>query len=89
MHLGVTARDSYVDTADMSALILVVLVRQAVVYSEGILYLDDCDFSGSLAPVLVRSEGPTPIIRNAVLGDNNCEIPSDGCHRCGCGKSIA
>lgn len=45
---------------------------QAVVYSEGILYLDDCDFSGSAAAQLVEG-GETTVVRNAVLGDDNCE----------------
>ncbi|CBJ26637.1 adhesin-like protein [Ectocarpus siliculosus] len=45
---------------------------EAVVFSEGILYLDDCDFSGSAASVLVYSErNSTTVVRNAVLGDNN------------------
>ncbi|CAM9271368.1 unnamed protein product, partial [Ectocarpus sp. 8 AP-2014] len=45
---------------------------EAVVFSEGTLYLDDCDFSGSTASVLVYSEGDsTTVVRNAVLGDNN------------------
>ncbi|CAN0005479.1 unnamed protein product [Ectocarpus fasciculatus] len=47
-------------------------VGEAVVFSEGTLYLDDCDFSGSSASVLVYSEGnSTTVVRNAVLGDNN------------------
>lgn len=47
---------------------------QAVVFSEGTLYLDECNFSGSTASVLVYSEGDsTTVVRNAVLGDNNCE----------------
>ncbi|CAM9462085.1 unnamed protein product, partial [Ectocarpus sp. 12 AP-2014] len=45
---------------------------RAVVFSEGTLYLDECNFSGSTAPVLVYSEGDsTTVVRNAVLGDNN------------------
>lgn len=47
--------------------------KKAVVFSRGALSLDDCDFSGSSASVLVYSEGDTPMIRNAVLGDENCE----------------
>ena len=47
---------------------------QAVVYSEGKIFLDDCDFSGSTSSVLVHSEpGSIAEIRNAVLGDKNCE----------------
>lgn len=47
---------------------------QALIYSDGEAYLDDCDFSGSSAPVLVYSHNESAIvIRNAVLGDNNCE----------------
>lgn len=46
--------------------------KQAVVYSEGILYLDDCDFSGSAAAQLVEG-GETTVVRNAVLGDKNCK----------------
>lgn len=47
---------------------------QAAVTSKGALFLDDCDFSRSTAPELVYSEpGSTVVIRNAVLGDNNCE----------------
>eukprot|EP00904_Undaria_pinnatifida_P010819 jgi/Undpi1/6868/HiC_scaffold_21.g09344.m1 len=43
-----------------------------VVFSEGELYLDDCDFSGSTSPVLVYT-GPnsTAVIRNTALGNNN------------------
>lgn len=48
---------------------------QTVVYSEGTLYLDDCDFSGSSAPVLVFAEREySTVVRNAVLGDKNCEL---------------
>ncbi|CBJ33868.1 probable extracellular nuclease (ISS) [Ectocarpus siliculosus] len=44
----------------------------AVVFSEGTLYLDDCNFSGSSASVLVYSEGnSSTVVRNAVLGDYN------------------
>lgn len=52
---------------------------QAVVFSEGALTLDDCDFSASSAPVLVYTEGPnaTAIVRNAMLGDENCESITD------------
>lgn len=47
---------------------------QAVVFSEGILFLDNCDFSGSTAPQLVYTEpDSTVVIRNTVLGGNNCE----------------
>ena len=47
---------------------------QAVIFSEGELYLDDCDFSGSTSSTLVYSEpGSTAVMRNAVLGENNCE----------------
>lgn len=50
-------------------------LRQAVVFSEGELFLDDCDFSGSSASVLVfMGEDSTAMIRNAVLGDKNCEL---------------
>ncbi|CAN0379965.1 unnamed protein product, partial [Hapterophycus canaliculatus] len=45
---------------------------QAVVYSEGTLYLDECDFSGSSAAVLVWSgDESTTVVRNTVLGDTN------------------
>ncbi|CAM9130909.1 unnamed protein product [Laminaria digitata] len=45
---------------------------EAVVFSEGELFLDNCDFSGSTSSVLVHSEpNTTAVIRNAVLGDNN------------------
>lgn len=48
--------------------------KQTVIFSEGTLYLDGCDFSGSSTSVLVSSdENATTIIRNAVLGDLNCE----------------
>ncbi len=47
--------------------------EKAVVFSRGALSLDDCDFSGSSASVLVYSEGDTPMIRNAFLGHANCE----------------
>ena len=48
---------------------------QNVVFSEGELYLDDCDLSGSTSPVLVYT-GPnsTAVIRNTALGNNNCEL---------------
>lgn len=43
-------------------------------FSEGGLFLDDCDFSKSTASQLVYAElGSTVVIRNTVLGDNNCE----------------
>lgn len=47
-----------------------------MVFSEGALYLDDCDFSGSTATTLVwlsEDGGGTTVVRNTVLGDNNCE----------------
>lgn len=45
-----------------------------MVYSEGILYLDDCDFTESTASTLVFSGNETTtVVRNAILGDNNCE----------------
>ena len=63
-----------------SSPIHVVLVRlpiflfQGVVFSEGELFLDDCDFTGSNSSVLVVSTpNSKAVIRNAVLGDNNCE----------------
>ena len=37
--------------------------------------MDDCDFSGSNASVLVYSEPSSKaVIRNTVLGDINCEL---------------
>lgn len=49
-------------------------IIQAVVYSEGVLTMDNCNFSGSTATVLVSAEGPnaTTILRNTVLGTSNC-----------------
>ncbi|CBJ33129.1 asn/thr-rich large protein family protein [Ectocarpus siliculosus] len=47
---------------------------EVVVYSEGELYLDECDFSGSSSAVLVYAElEDATVIRNAVLGANNYE----------------
>lgn len=48
---------------------------QAVIFSEGDVFLDSCDFSGSSAAILLYAEGSsaTSTVRNAVLGDNNCE----------------
>lgn len=47
---------------------------QAVVFSDGVLFLDDCDFSESNAATLVSSgNNATTVIRNAVLGNENCE----------------
>ncbi|CAN0557818.1 unnamed protein product, partial [Ectocarpus sp. 12 AP-2014] len=49
-----------------------------VVYSEGELYLDECDFSGSSSAVLVYAElEDATVIRNAVLGVNNYETIAD------------
>ncbi|CAN0330304.1 unnamed protein product [Ascophyllum nodosum] len=45
---------------------------ETVVYSEGTLYLDDCDFRESSASALVYSEpASTTVVRNAILGDKN------------------
>ena len=45
-----------------------------MVFSEGKLFLDDCDFSGSTAAQLVYAEPDSmAVIRNTVLGDKNCE----------------
>lgn len=41
-------------------------------FSEGVLFLDDCDFSESSAPILVEGSEHT-VIRNTVLGNLNCE----------------
>ena len=36
--------------------------------------MDDCDYSNSSAPVLVFSDSDVdPTIRNAILGEKNCE----------------
>lgn len=49
-------------------------LSQSVIFSEGALYLDDCDFSRSSARVLVYSgDESNTLIRNAILGDENCE----------------
>ena len=43
-------------------------------FSRGLLFLDNCDFSGSMGRALVLAEGEKiPVIRNAILGNNNCE----------------
>ena len=53
---------------------LPIFLFQGVVFSEGELFLDDCDFTGSNSPILVFSApNSTVVIRNAALGDNNCE----------------
>ncbi|CBJ32402.1 adhesin-like protein [Ectocarpus siliculosus] len=45
---------------------------EVVVYSEGGLYLDECDFSGSSSAVLVYAEKEdATVIRNAMLGEMN------------------
>ena len=50
--------------------------QKAIVFSRGTLFLDGCDFSRCSAGSLVYSEGETPVIRNAILGDVNCESVS-------------
>ena len=53
---------------------LPIFLFQGVVFSEGELFLDDCDFTGSNSSVLVFSApNSEAVIRNAVLGDKNCE----------------
>lgn len=48
---------------------------QAVVFNEGELVLDDCDFSESEASVLVYTDSAArTTVRNAVLGNKNCEL---------------
>lgn len=50
------------------------MLAQGVIFSEGNLFLDNCDFSGRPSSVLVQAEeNSTVVIRNAVLGDQNCE----------------
>lgn len=50
---------------------------QAVVFSEGELSMDNCDFSKSWAPTLVFSNSVSKTtVRNTLLGDNNCEFAS-------------
>lgn len=50
------------------------VAAQAVIFSEGILYLDNCDFSESNASVLVFSANhERATVRNTILGDKNCE----------------
>ena len=48
---------------------------QAPVNNQGTLRLDECDFRGSNATLLVYSEGENAavVIRNSVLGNSNCE----------------
>ena len=51
------------------------LQSKVVVFDEGRLYLDECDFSGSSSAVLVYAElEDATVIRNAVLGELNCEL---------------
>lgn len=42
--------------------------------SEGALYLDDCSFNESSASVLVNGRTGVTVVRNAVLGNDNCEF---------------
>ncbi|CAN0008375.1 unnamed protein product, partial [Scytosiphon promiscuus] len=59
-------------TFKAEATVFVGFAGEAVVYSEGPLYLDECDFSGSSASVLVWADGSTAtVVRNTVLGDTN------------------
>lgn len=60
---------------------LVFIIAQSVVYGDGELFLDSCDFRGCSATVLVEGVEGAVFVRNAVLGDNNCE-----CVRCLCWK---
>ncbi|CAB1104673.1 unnamed protein product [Ectocarpus sp. CCAP 1310/34] len=51
---------------------------EVVVYGEGELYLDECDFSGSSSAVLVYAElEDATVIRNAVLGVKTYENIAD------------
>lgn len=50
------------------------LHNKVIVFSEGELHLDECDFSGSSAEALVfAGQEENTVIRNAVLGEKNCE----------------
>lgn len=50
---------------------------QAIIFNEGKLVLDGCDFSKNSASVLVFTDDTRrTIVRNAILGDLNCEFPS-------------
>lgn len=50
------------------------LRNKTVIFSEGKLYLDECDFSGSSAAVLVYAgQEDHTVIRNTMLGEMNCE----------------
>lgn len=48
-------------------------MMQSIIYSEGELTFDGCDFSRSSADVLVEGNDDDALIRNAILGDMNCE----------------
>lgn len=51
---------------------------QVVIFSEGDVSLNKCDFSESNATVLVDNNVGKVIIRNTILGDNNyCELVLD------------
>lgn len=63
----------------MGSFLLVLPSAQAVVFSQGDLVLDDCDFSNSSAEVLVDATQHT-VIRNAVLGDENCKYDLSAQH---------
>lgn len=53
---------------------------QVVVFSEGELSLNECDFSACSATELVyAAPGAPTMIRNAVLGSSNCEGPHIFC----------
>lgn len=62
----------------LDGLVVLCLCSQAVIFNEGDLVLDDCDFSESSASVLVFTDPATShtTVRNAILGDLNCELPS-------------
>lgn len=61
-------------------MIHVMISVQAVVFSDGCLKMNNCDFSKCSATPLVHGVENDTIIRNTIMGDTNCE---SGCHQVG------
>lgn len=62
------------------AAIHVMIAVQAVVFSDGNLEMNNCDFSRCSATPLVHGAEDQTIIRNTIMGDTNCE---SACHQVG------
>lgn len=71
LRISLLSQNSWTRLDDV--IVLLFIDPKTVVYSEGTLNLDNCDFSESSSSVLVLGQQEFTTVRNAILGDVNCK----------------